>query len=149
MFIFINIVFFSVIIYNLIKRRQNVFKANLPTVSILAACILAAVGFIFWYSNDNSIIGLITLVNALLFFLSFFLAIGISDKYLNCFMVNSIVVLSVPYSEIKEIRISKSENKIKLIIKAHGQEFLQEYNLSLEDQIIEFIDSHFIISVIR
>ena len=41
-------------------------------------------------------------------------------------MVNSIVVLSVPYSEIKEIRIRKSENKIKLIIKANGQEFLQD-----------------------
>lgn len=40
-------------------------------------------------------------------------------------MVNSIVVLSVPYSEVKEIIISKSENKIKLIIKAYGQEFLQ------------------------
>lgn len=63
-------------------------------------------------------------------------------------MVNSIVVLSVPYSEIKEIRIRKSENKIKLIIKANGQEFLQEYNLALVDTIIEFIDSHFINSII-
>lgn len=68
----INIVLFVVIVYNLIKISRNIFKANLPTTSILATCILASVGFVFWHSNDNSIIGLITLANALSFFMSFF-----------------------------------------------------------------------------
>ena len=71
MIICINIVLFLVVVYNLIKIRRNIFKANLPTMSILAACILASVGFVFWYSHDNSIIGLIMLYHSSCHFFSY------------------------------------------------------------------------------
>ena len=51
-------IFLSIIIYNLIKRRQNIFKANIPKTSIIAATLLLLVGFIIWYLKDKSVLGL-------------------------------------------------------------------------------------------
>ena len=147
--IFINIVFILVMIFNISKRKQNILNANIPTVSILAALILSIVGLLIWYSKDNTILGIVTLMNAVLFFLSFYIAIGISDRYFNSFMARSIVILSVPFDQAKNIMVKKNKKRIKLIIKAHGHDFLQEYDLSLEDEIISFLYNNFMNSMIE
>ncbi|WBW49565.1 hypothetical protein O6R05_06095 [Peptoniphilus equinus] len=147
--ILVNIVFLIIIIYNLMKRKHNLFKANIPKTSIIATLLLLVVGFVIWYINDKSILGVITLLSATVFFISFFSAIGINEKFFNSFMANSIVILSVPYSEISNITIKKKGNSLYLKIKAHGYEFLQQYNLELEKEIIKFISSRLKPSILR
>ncbi|MDO5018161.1 MAG: hypothetical protein Q4E02_02560 [Lagierella massiliensis] len=139
MYILINIFFLSVTIYNLIKRKQNLFKALVPKSSIIVAIIFLIIGLIIWFLKDKSIIGLITVINAVIFFISFFSAIGINEKYFNCFMANSIVILSVPYDQVVKIIISKKNNKIYLKIKAFSYEFLQQYNVRLAPQLVKFL----------
>lgn len=141
MLILINMIFLSIIIYNLIKRRQNIFKANIPKTSIIAATLLLLVGFIIWYLKDKSVLGFITSLNGSIYFLSYFSAMGINEKHINSFMTNSIVILSVPYSEINNIIVMKGQKSLNLKIKAHGHEFLQQYNLELEKEILQFIKS--------
>lgn len=123
MLILINMIFLSIIIYNLIKRRQNIFKANIPKTSIIAATLLLLVGFIIWYLKDKSVLGFITSLNGTIYFLSYFSAMGINEKHINSFMTNSIVILSVPYSEINNIIVMKGQKSLNLKIKAHGHEF--------------------------
>lgn len=123
------------------KRKHNLYKANIPKIAIIVAVFLLAVGFVIWYLRDKTILGFVTLLNASIFYISFFSAIGINEKYFNSFMANSIVVLSVPYNEINEIVATKKGSSLYLKIKAHSYEFLQQYSLELESELIRFINS--------
>ncbi|MDO5041222.1 MAG: hypothetical protein Q4D95_03930 [Peptoniphilus sp.] len=139
MFILINIFFLSVTVYNFIKRKQNTFKALLPKSTIIVSIIFLIIGLIIWSLKDKSTIGFITVLSACIYFISYFSAIGINERYFNSFMAKSIVILSVPYDQIAEIILTKKDNKIHLKIKAFGHEFLQQYNVELEHQLVQFI----------
>ncbi|MDY6065993.1 MAG: hypothetical protein SPI59_06710 [Finegoldia sp.] len=138
--ILINLVSLIIIIYNLVKRKNNLVKANIPTISIVVSILLAVFGFTIWFLEDKSILGLITVLNVVICFMSFYLAVGINEKYFNCLMANSIVIMSLAYSEINNIILTRKGNKLYVKFKAHSYEFLQEYNLEDEKQVLDLID---------
>ncbi len=43
--VFINLVFFLVIIFNFSKRKANLFRAEITKISIMSALFLVIVGF--------------------------------------------------------------------------------------------------------
>lgn len=139
--VFINLVFSLVIIFNFTKRKENLFRAEIPKISITSAIILLVIGLVIWFSIDKSMLGFISLLVAVICFLSFFIGIGISEENFNSFIANSIGIKSIPVDEIKSIDI-KIGDRIEVKFKAYGQDFIQYYNLALKNDLIKFLENH-------
>ncbi|MDO5047766.1 MAG: hypothetical protein Q4D88_04380 [Anaerococcus sp.] len=135
MIIIVNLIFLSIIFYNLNKRKQNMYNARVERISILATSFLLALGLIFNWSFDGEMLGYVTALNASLSFFSYLSSAGITSDNFNCRMDTSIFIISIPFDRIDGIRIIENHDKIQVKIKAHSSEYYQEYKLEAKEYI--------------
>lgn len=141
--IIINLFFIIVIIYNLNKRRQNLFYSYLPITTKIATILLLFIAIFIWYKYDYTILGLIVALTSVIYFISFFLSVGISENLFYVFMPNSIVIKEIPFNEVKEIVIKDHKDDFYLFIRAYGDEFFQKYDINRKEEIISFLETRF------
>lgn len=70
--------------------------------------------YFIWYKYDQTILGLILALMTVIFFISFFLSVGISENLFFVFMPNSIVIKEIPFNEVKEIVIKDDKDDFNL-----------------------------------
>ncbi len=139
--IIINLFFIIVIIYNLNKRRQNLFHSYIPITTKISTILLLFIAIFIWYKYDYTILGFILALLSVIFFISFFLSVGISENLFFVFMPNSIVIKEIPFNEVKEIVIKDDKHDFNLFIRAYGDEFFQKYDISKKEEIISSLES--------
>ena len=136
----INLILFAIIIYNLIKRKNNIFHAIIPTTAIISGFALLLICLYIWYSYDKTRSGLTMAIAAVISFMSQFLAQGISKNGIQGFEPKLIIVRTIPFDRISYIGLKEDDSKITLTINAFSTAFIQSYDIRLKDDIISHLD---------
>lgn len=138
--IIINIILLLIIVYNIIKRKNNIFHAKIPTTAIISSFVLLLICLYIWYSYDKTGLGLTIAIGATIAFISQFLAQGISKDYIQGFEQKLPIVRNIPFDSINYIRLIEDNSKITLTINAFSNAFVQYYDIKNKDDIIKHLD---------
>ncbi|MFM1573368.1 hypothetical protein ABGF46_07760, partial [Helcococcus ovis] len=82
-------------------------------------------------------------------FISNFYSIGISNKHFCVFLPKLFLVFKIPFNKVKNITIVNENNKLKIIIEAYGDKFIQIYDLNYEKKFFEIINNNSNIKILN
>ncbi|MDU5070002.1 hypothetical protein [Finegoldia magna] len=122
-------------LYNFKCKQKNIIKVKIQKKFILIISVFALVVLIMCYKFDNSLLGYITGIFAILSIYSSVFYQGISEKGINITMNSTTILKLVKFDEIDKINLEKKNDNLKIKIYVYGNTFIQIYDSDDEDEI--------------
>ncbi|WNZ00732.1 hypothetical protein EPS65_05980 [Helcococcus ovis] len=147
--IFIILLCLLAIGYNFYNKSKNLICQKLSPVIYFLFTLILFLGLTIWRIYDNTFLGLIIVLLFSILFISNFYSIGISNKHFCVFLPKLFLVFKIPFNKVKNITIVNENNKLKIIIEAYGDKFIQIYDLNYEKKFFEIINNNSNIKILN
>ncbi|MBS5943100.1 hypothetical protein [Finegoldia magna] len=126
-------------LYNFKCKQKNIIKVKIQKKFILIISAFALVVLIMCYKFDNSLLGYITGIFAILSIYSSVFYQRISGKGIHITMNSTTILKLVKFDKIDKINIEKNNDDLKIKIYAYGNTFTQIYDSDDEDEIRDML----------
>ena len=134
--IIILVFFITVSILNYRQKRKNIINIKKKTVIFLIIGLFSIVSTYICYKFDNSILGYLIVLSAIITIYTFCFYPGITKNGINIFLGTTPLIKFVDFSEISKIDLEENKNnELVLIIDVYGNTFKQIYNFKDKDEI--------------
>lgn len=130
-------------LYNFKCKQKNIIKVKIQNKFILIISAFALLVLIMCYKFDNTLLGYITAIFAILSIYSSIFYQGISEKGIQITMNSTTILKFVKFDEIEKINIEKNNDELQIKINAYGNTFTQIYDSDDEDTIRDVLECNY------
>lgn len=130
-------------LYNFKCKQKNIIKVKIQNKFILIISAFALLVLIMCYKFDNTLLGYITAIFAILSIYSSIFYQGISEKGIQITMNSTTILKFVKFDEIEKINIEKNNDELQIKINAYGNTFTQIYDSDDEDAIRDVLECNY------
>ena len=130
-------------LYNFKCKQKNIIKVKIQNKFILIISAFALLVLIMCYKFDNTLLGYITAIFAILSIYSSIFYQGISEKGIQITMNSTTILKFVKFDEIEKINIEKNNDELQIKINAYGNTFTQIYDSYDEDAIRDVLECNY------
>ena len=140
--IIVLLMFIVPTIYNFIIHRNNIINTKKKPIFGFILAIFALLASGLCYRLDNTVLGYVIAISAVLLIYTVMFFPGIRKDGFNIFLGASSILKFVSFDKVKSVGIKSSKNNdLELTIKAYGNTYSQTYDLKDKDFIIKNIES--------
>ena len=129
-------------IYNFTIHKNNIINTKKKPIFGFILAIFALLAGGLCYRLDNTVLGYVIVISAVLLIYTLIFFSGIRKDGFNIFLGASPILKFVSFDKVKSGGIKSSKNNdLELTIKAYGNTYSQTYDLKDKDFIIKNIES--------